>query len=178
MRGGVSVVFPVAGQPATSSPRAWGCFPFQAPASPVTMVFPTCVGVFPLPSPVRKSFVSLPHVRGGVSRSYSPIDLQGESSPRAWGCFRRPEGSCGRQGVFPTCVGVFLKKYIPHVKRSGLPHVRGGVSYGDRSLSILVKSSPRAWGCFWIMRLCICREGVFPTCVGVFPLSPLTSFPS
>ena len=72
------------------------------------------------------------------------------SSPRAWGCFRffisRPEAD----GVFPTCVGVFLADLTTYEGLKGLPHVRGGVSSHFLLLFWFLLSSPRAWGCFFV----------------------------
>ena len=52
--------------------------------------------------------------------------------------------------VFPTCVGVFLGRGRPRPRR--------------------LRSSPRAWGCFYPGQPDVFRLAVFPTCVGVFPL--------
>ena len=50
--------------------------------------------------------------------------------------------------VFPTCVGVFLRKFLNARIDLRLPHMRGGVSY-RMSLTHRAKlSSPHAWGCF------------------------------
>ena len=56
-------------------------------------------------------------------------------------------------------------------KANRLPHVRGGVSRGQSSRFFPGWSSPRAWGCFRFLRARYRRDRVFPTCVGVFPLS-------
>ena len=71
------------------------------------LVFPTCVGVFPVVKGAVFDFSGLPHVRGGVS---DPTDSGGPtkwSSPRAWGCFSSRAGENSSRAVFPTCVGVF-----------------------------------------------------------------------
>ena len=72
--------------------------------------------------------------------------------------------------VFPTCVGVFLRRHLRRYKDHRLPHVRGGVSvkYFFELFSTL--SSPRAWGCFRSSVPTRYISGVFPTCVGVFLL--------
>ena len=72
--------------------------------------------------------MSLPHVRGGVSKATVYFGQVRESSPRAWGCFLHLDCSAFRQRVFPTCVGVFLPEDFGKVYTSSLPHVRGGVS--------------------------------------------------
>ena len=77
--------------------------------------------------------MSLPHVRGGVSRQNAHVPHVGV--------------------VFPTCVGVFLPQSAIACPFCGLPHVRGGVSVGARSLHVINQSSPRAWGCFLFSRV-------------------------
>ena len=52
---------------ARSSPRAWGCFLRHLQISVSGLVFPTCVGVFPVVAHPLKGRDGLPHVRGGVS---------------------------------------------------------------------------------------------------------------
>ena len=128
VRGGVSAVGEVRVLFFRSSPRAWGCFLPPNVAVIVLVVFPTCVGVFLRPSRRSRRFLSLPHVRGGVSFFIFFLLVRGLSSPRAWGCFSRLLYRRRLWHVFPTCVGVFLR----------CRHITTG-SAG---------SSPRAWGCF------------------------------
>ena len=49
--------------------------------------------------------------------------------------------------------------------------MRGGVSKILSEILPLIASSPHAWGCFRPMPLCQSVLFVFPTCVGVFPLT-------
>ena len=115
------------------------------------------------------SVFSLPHVRGGVSKSGQFRYRDVPSSPRAWGCFHRRDGVEDAENVFPTCVGVFLLSHGNASRRTGLPHVRGGVSGDIMAVKYIDRSSPRAWGCFR-QTIAVLRAGpVFPTCVGVFP---------
>ena len=136
---------------------------------------------------------SLPHVRGGVSASGAQLMAEARSSPRAWGCFLYCGSGCQFDGVFPTCVGVFLAGCGRTTHYRCLPHVRGGVSPPKQRLFAVARSSPRAWGCFkeeppplegcLVFPTCvgvfprrgesISALGVFPTCVGVFPVSEL-----
>ena len=110
----------------------------------------------------------LPHVRGGVS-FYAAIQKNGPpSSPRAWGCFHSVFADLIYPWVFPTCVGVFQVRSIYENIRSGLPHVRGGVSQSVLRILVPLVSSPRAWGCFLYVRSPSALKSVFPTCVGVF----------
>ena len=54
-----------------------------------------------------------------------------------------------------------------------LPHVRGGVSGEIARLDRGGQSSPRTWGCFQGIPMVECRQTVFPTYVGVFPMKNL-----
>ena len=133
------------------------------------MVFPTCVGVFPVSAPQLRTGSRLPHVRGGVStmNNNSLPDLM--SSPRAWGCFHDIGISWIGVDVFPTCVGVFPTFTWSFGGAECLPHVRGGVSTHRNALLRFLGSSPRAWGCFSTLPQFRGITSVFPTCVGVFP---------
>ena len=153
----------------SSSPRAWGCFPSSARRTASREVFPTCVGVFLRLSSKLIISTRLPHVRGGVSVWRVVPALELVSSPRAWGCFLREGHGAPVLQVFPTCVGVFLWPVEEPGLYSGLPHVRGGVSYALQRGIDLGTSSPRAWGCFRPGLLEKLFYPVFPTCVGVFP---------
>ena len=128
VRGGVSCCIGVSFPLVASSPRAWGCFFLEQYGYETMAVFPTCVGVFPLQVKAPCPIGSLPHVRGGVSQYRLSTAGCPPSSPRAWGCFQAPRLRLCSYRVFPTCVGVFLKKVAPFRTISGLPHVRGGVS--------------------------------------------------
>ena len=88
-RGGVSFNAPSSMMRGWSSPRTWGCFRFAQCRSISLCVFPTHVGVFlPSSSPPPRLF-SLPHARGGVSRSFDMLARTAGSSPRTWGCFHQ-----------------------------------------------------------------------------------------
>ena len=182
----------------TSSPRAWGCFSYADLLQSCYSVFPTCVGVFPssfawemikycLPH-VRGGVSlsrmqlggcrgSLPHVRGGVSNFAEKGGRRHASSPRAWGCFFAVPPEARRQGVFPTCVGVFPRQATGEGASSRLPHVRGGVSGKSKAGLLRPLSSPRAWGCFRGPRKKPGLFLVFPTCVGVFPTGSVSAPP-
>ena len=112
-------------------------------------VFPTLVGVFHHPGPLR-------------SRAYP-------SSPRSWGCFfSRPHYHLILY-VFPTLVGVFLLQIGAKPWPFSLPHARGGVSIFRYRSGIWDWSSPRSWGCFLVQIVPRVIDAVFPTLVGVFP---------
>ena len=131
-----------------SSPRPWGCFRSTTKHDEAPGVFPTPVGVFLGAALYRRVVYSLPHARGGVSKTDTVQRDVYRSSPRPWGCFSvyRP----GRQSlsVFPTPVGVFPKHDEARRSTTSLPHARGGVSVETRHHAY---SPP-----------------VFPTPVGVF----------
>ncbi len=148
VRGGVSRKPAGAGACPPSSPRAWGCFQKFEIRSNSPEVFPTCVGVFPHGLSFPLTTHRLPHVRGGVSHSFTGLNRRNRSSPRAWGCFSRIMAQKLPLPVFPTCVGVFLAELDLLCNLQRLPHVRGGVSNSGRRKDGHFPSSPRAWGCF------------------------------
>ena len=94
--------------------------------------------------------------------------LIARSSPRAWGCFEKRSREARDGEVFPTCVGVFLLYRHASRRPGSLPHVRGGVSQKAAGLRLRLRSSPRAWGCFSLIKRYRELFPVFPTCVGVF----------
>ena len=110
----------------------------------------------------------LPHARGGVSCPASPFQGLSRSSPRTWGCFYDYDCPYGYAGVFPTHVGVFLRRPRPLSGYRSLPHARGGVSSFHSLHFFSGWSSPRTWGCFCGRGRFIIRQTVFPTHVGVF----------
>ena len=112
--------------------------------------------------------MGLPHVRGGVSEAVQGLQLTDQSSPRAWGCFRKRQSVVRLTRVFPTCVGVFPVVVDGVGYTVGLPHVRGGVSCSSGRRRVYRWSSPRAWGCFHDPPAPQSQAPVFPTCVGVF----------
>ena len=170
-RGGVSKFGSYHVRQQGSSPRTWGCFWSGPQTGWRLVVFPTHVGVFLNSCLCRQSRVSLPHARGGVSLVSDLPRIPWESSPRTWGCFFhilhiRPLGK-----VFPTHVGVFLPFCLSSSAYACLPHARGGVSSNILHSRNRTWSSPRTWGCF-CSYLLFARLGlVFPTHVGVFPIS-------
>ena len=109
-RGGVSHRLRAAGVLDQSSPHAWGCFRIGSQDLRVAGVFPTRVGVFPRWTPTAASASCLPHTRGGVSEAIQAKAVLTRSSPHAWGCFSRPSQPSYPSMVFPTRVGVFLRR--------------------------------------------------------------------
>ena len=176
VRGGVSLCKMCSAGKRGSSPRAWGCFYTVVARAWDRHVFPTCVGVFLVVSAFCGVLACLPHVRGGVSWKSGLTAITTWSSPRAWGCFCSSRRGCCTTPVFPTCVGVFLKRKLLLVYLPGLPHVRGGVSMSGVLIIAAEWSSPRAWGCFLSLVPESRVPDVFPTCVGVFP-SPTGAAP-
>ena len=159
----------------TSSPRAWGCFQRGRQRRVPRAVFPTRVGVFPQALAVSTRIGGLPHARGGVSPDKAADAAQRMSSPRAWGCFygKRIDGVIS--SVFPTRVGVFLRDKRRARDCYSLPHARGGVSKSSRPPACCLESSPRAWGCFQGQLRRLRGRSVFPTRVGVFPITSASS---
>ncbi len=111
---------------------------------------------------------SLPHARGGVSHPRYCHCPRGWSSPRPWGCFHGCLSGACPAAVFPTPVGVFLRKLYFCFASKSLPHARGGVSVGLVGRSPDSGSSPRPWGCFLSDPAADPADPVFPTPVGVF----------
>ena len=127
-RGGVSRWSSLAAIWTWSSPRPWGCF-WNCPANFWrSAVFPTPVGVFLESKRLSFSFTGLPHARGGVSWMRTPIHDRLQSSPRPWGCFFVRIDAINFCNVFPTPVGVFLRRGGQRRGYLRLPHARGGVS--------------------------------------------------
>ena len=127
-RGGVSEVRPEAPHPDRYSPRSWGCFlPIRCAGAPAR-VFPTLVGVFPVYSSLAPCYGGIPHARGGVSTRFLRGLTRSRYSPRSWGCFYLACCSRRRRDVFPTLVGVFLRRDSPVPNERSIPHARGGVS--------------------------------------------------
>ncbi len=157
-----------------SSPRRWGCFCYQRHQCGGLLVFPTQVGVFPGFRGYPNAQVRLPHAGGGVSFSMVRKSSKLMSSPRRWGCFRRPSGIEVACRVFPTQVGVFPGEDSHPVHFQSLPHAGGGVSNLRGSLLYRRPSSPRRWGCFCKGMVILSGYDVFPTQVGVFLLHGVT----
>ena len=86
-RGGVSEAWVAFALSEGSSPRSWGCFSTHFDNRYWNDVFPTLVGVFPFPFPIRSCLEGLPHARGGVSDHFGEPSSEKMSSPRSWGCF-------------------------------------------------------------------------------------------
>ena len=124
-RGGVSEDGDGGWRRLSSSPRTWGCFSPASTPSSLTGVFPTHVGVFLRAFCPRSPSPRLPHARGGVSASRPYATAFCQSSPRTWGCFHAGHGHETQAGVFPTHVGVFLKRRIRSAFGLCLPYARG-----------------------------------------------------
>ncbi len=132
------------------------------------------MGVFPSASAWATRPASLPHARGGVSNQAACFVFFNRSSPRPWWCFPYVHSVAIPRWVFPTPVGVFPRPHRSRRPPAGLPHARGGVSIDEMLDWLQTKSSPRPWGCFHLRCSFRPRCQVFPTPVGVFPLSKLT----
>ncbi len=72
--------------------------------------------------------------------------------------------------VFPTPVGVFPRSALVTRRKECLPHARGGVSLLSWTATSKIPSSPRPWGCFFLVDGLERADIVFPTPVGVFLL--------
>ena len=168
-RGGVSKVVLLFLPIGRSSPRTWGCFSVSVCLKKPASVFPTHVGVFLSDATYQLERQSLPHARGGVSRSHPCNCESTSSSPRTWGCFRKDQYNSVINAVFPTHMGVFPLHFFGERVSESLPHARGGVSSNPPCSGPATASSPRTWGCFPGEAIGVDVLGVFPTHVGVFP---------
>ncbi len=157
-----------------SSPRRWGCFLVFQPNPRNGGVFPTQVGVFPMPTPFIGRAQRLPHAGGGVSELIIDVEDTEQSSPRRWGCFQTAAIIAAHHPVFPTQVGVFLQTRLDIAIQRRLPHAGGGVSVKHDGCHPYSWSSPRRWGCFQSGDGVFQCVHVFPTQVGVFLPAPLT----
>ena len=157
-----------------SSPRSWRCFPLKANKHHGIVVFSTLVEVFPVPTTVGCSHVSLLHARGGVSQTDDQLEITIESSPRSWRCFPNLTTEQEAEVVFSTLVEVFLN--IKSLRQLGcsLLHARGGVSGVALLLFAPVVSSPRSWRCFSTDGDKCGFVSVFSTLVEVFPIFSLS----
>ena len=127
-RGGVSKIIKRDVKAPLSSPHPWGCFYQGQEKWFPPAIFPTPVGVFPVPHLRLLQQPHLPHTRGGVSVSQQIIRRVSRSSPHPWGCFQTKYKRNQFLHIFPTPVGVFLAAR-PMLRGSfHLPHTRGGVS--------------------------------------------------
>jgi len=167
-RGGVSIMKALNQKETESSPCTWGCFCWDVDKIDSWVVFPMHVGVFLLQNGFVITWLRLPHARGGVSDRKIKRALLVKSSPCTWGCFSHTAWGCEPPIVFPMHVGVFLFIHLHRLKCLSLPHARGGVSKALHTLFQLGASSPCTWGCFYLWRLGLKGEKVFPMHVGVF----------
>ncbi len=119
-----------------------------------------------------KPVYCLPHAGGGVSNLLPNHGKGRASSPRRWGCFRLRCPLLALASVFPTQVGVFLRRRITAHCAGCLPHAGGGVSPLSFMSPPRIKSSPRRWGCFHCCAGLSRHTSVFPTQVGVFLAIP------
>ena len=144
--GGVSIFHGLHCGERLSSPRMWGCFHVLVNFKGEAQVFPTHVGVFPLPCQAHRLLRRLPHACGGVSNFHKKGRKGAESSPRMWGCFPAVRLPPVHPRVFPTHVGVFPCPGIYGCPTASLPHACGGVSNSYIHLGVYYRSSPRMWG--------------------------------
>ena len=169
-RGDVSVSPGRTSSKKTSSPQAWGCFSAAFLSTPISVVFPTGVGMFPERGISAFGISGLPHRRGDVSIIDRVLRILALSSPQAWGCFSLPSESRQSGVVFPTGVGMFPCPRLWALSRDCLPHRRGDVSKFLEAGLVQRKSSPQAWGCFLVGLRPLGLRSVFPTGVGMFPV--------
>ena len=159
-----------------SSPRPWRCFGPPALILDKVFVFSTSVEVFLINRNTNQGEDCLLHVRGGVSHPNRQVHRTRRSSPRPWRCFQEEHRGVAPDLVFSTSVEVFLCVSPAIIRRGGLLHVRGGVSWCPFGILQNKRSSPRPWRCFSKEFAHVSKEIVFSTSVEVFLRAP--NFPS
>ena len=128
-RGGVPQFAPDLRSIRCSSPHTWGCPYSGGSVGSFFRLFPTHVGVSPLPVRSRLRVYPLPHTRGGVPNCYMEDWIYRNSSPHTWGCPYLPLVPQWVSLLFPTHVGVSLLDEKDIDINKSLPHTRGGVPY-------------------------------------------------
>ena len=131
-------------------------------------VFPAYAGVFRHTKGVHPGDVSLPRIRGGVSKLRQDACNLSGSSPHTRGCFSYAPSPRTCTRVFPAYAGVFLPHRAVFPLPSSLPRIRGGVSRKNQCGSCAKASSPHTRGCFRSVLQDDLRQGVFPAYAGVF----------
>src|SRR5690625_211274 len=111
-----------------SSPRMWGCFPFDLERALAGEVFPTHVGVFLQGNHVSGWIPRLPHACGGVSLGIRSVPVTQLASPRMWGGFLICKFMRGGITVLPRQLGVTSASVYAVSCQDRLPHACGGVS--------------------------------------------------
>ena len=149
------------------SPRPWGWSAQRNCLSVEKDVFPTPVGMVPLPLNLNALLTRFPHARGdGPESTVSELPTP-EFSPRPWGWSATVKRNGQPYDVFPTPVG--MVRGNAGCCRGGcrFPHARGdGPSVSDRR-EIIRLFSPRPWGWSEIRRPAVVLPCVFPTPVGM-----------
>ena len=148
VRGGVSGEYLMCIKPLESSPRTWRCFYGYRQRVRPGSVFSTYVEVFLRLHQLHQLYLSLLHVRGGVSNARTLLRPSAWSSPRTWRCFLMICVFTATSNVFSTYVEVFPTGGTIKGSILRLLHVRGGVSRGFLVGSLYLRSSPRTWRCF------------------------------
>ena len=129
IRGGVSKKGEVKQIGIWSSPHTRGCFPPKEFFMTAKKVFPAYAGVFLHQAASTVGFMGLPRIRGGVSAVIKRVLKKDWSSPHTRGCFRERMQALYPRPVFPAYAGVFPTAFRIRVLKTGLPRIRGGVSF-------------------------------------------------
>ena len=110
MRGGVSHLAVLVCHVKLSSPYAWGCFHGQRHGIMCSLLFPICMGVFPLSGHSRQHGKMLFPICMGVFLCQACIDSTCLTLPHMHGGVSRLTCAIASALVlFPICMGVFLK---------------------------------------------------------------------
>ncbi len=111
--------------------------------------------------------MGFPHTRGGGPDVAFTPKMRFTFSPHAWGWTGKKGYIGAPPSVFPTRVGVDLRRCRLPRRSMRFPHTRGGGPRDDERDIVCVPFSPHAWGWTAVVALCNVCFRVFPTRVGV-----------
>ncbi len=149
------------------SPHAWGCPVATACRIFLLLVLPTRVGMSRGATVCSCPRSGSPHTRGDVPTLFPVHAVVMRFSPHAWGCPGDWIRAHRRRKVLPTRVGMSRERRLEARRSGGSPHTRGDVPSACRSLTLVWKFSPHAWGCPELRVQGVFVGIVLPTRVGM-----------
>ena len=145
----------------------WGWSWQVCPQARQDWVFPTHVGVILLPIHEEAGKKCIPHTCGGDPKNNRILLPLSQYSPHMWGWSFKHWVTGEVLPVFPTHVGVILRRAINFLAMFCIPHTCGGDPKQHCSRQWCKEYSPHMWG--WSRMESVTRSvvSVFPTHVGV-----------
>ncbi len=149
------------------SPHAWGWSLVKILPGRANAIFPTRVGMVRPPDWAWLTYKNFPHTRGD-----GPIYCRASGdgilfSPHAWGWSAASEAASATYNIFPTRVGMVLRRHDPDARHYDFPHTRGDGPPPLRSPPGMRPFSPHAWGWSCIVLRSLLEQIIFPTRVGM-----------